>query len=88
MVGPGAKSVNEVTSPERIYIRVASTKDQALLTTLKATLDEYRGSTEVVLVLGDETNRQAIKLPAGLDRESEGMFKLRELVGAENFKIH
>lgn len=87
MVGPGAKAVSEVTTPERIYIRVATTKDQALLTVLKQTLDEYRGSTEVVLVLGNETNRQAIKLPAGLDRESEGIFKLREIVGAENIKI-
>ena len=87
MIGPGAKAVGEITTPERIYIRVASTKDQALLTSLKQMLDDYRGSTEVVLVLGDEINRQAIKLPAGLDRHSEGMFKLRELVGAENLKI-
>lgn len=87
MIGPGAKAVNEVTAPERVYIRVASTKDQVLLTSLKQMLDEYRGSTEVVLVLGDETNRQAIKLPAGLDRHSEGMFKLRDLVGAANLKI-
>lgn len=87
MVGPGAKAVSEITAPERIYIRVESSKDQVLLTSLKQTLDEYRGSTEVVLVLGDENSRQAIKLPAGLDRDSEGIFKLRELVGVKNLKI-
>ena len=87
MVGPGAKAVSEVTTPERIYIRVASTKDQTMLTSLKQMLDKYQGSTEVVLVLGNETNRQAIKLPAGLDRDSEGLLKLRALVGADNLKI-
>ena len=87
MVGPGAKAVSEVTTPERIYIRLATTKDQTMLTDLKQMLDEYRGSTEVVLVLGDENNRQAIKLPVGLDRDSEGFFKLRDLVGAENLKL-
>lgn len=88
MIGPGAKAVSENTSTEKIYIRVASTKDQVMLTNLKAMLDQYRGSCEVVLVLGDENNRQAIKLPVGLDRESEGLFKLRDLVGADNLKIH
>lgn len=87
MIGPGAKAVSEITTPERVYLRVASSKDQTLLTTLKQTLDEYRGSTEVVLVLGEDSQRQAIKLPVGLDRDSEGVFKLRELVGTENFKI-
>jgi DNA polymerase-3 subunit alpha len=87
MIGPGAKAVAEKTSVERLYIRLANSKDQAKLISLKQTLDEYQGSTEVVLVLGEATERQAIKLPAGVDRDSEALDQLRELIGADNIKI-
>ncbi|MDB5176133.1 MAG: dnaE [Candidatus Saccharibacteria bacterium] len=87
MIGPGAKAVAEKTGIERLYIRLANSKDQAKLMSLKQTLDEYQGSTEVVLVLGEATDRQAIKLPAGVDRDSQALDQLRELVGADNIKI-
>jgi DNA polymerase III alpha subunit len=88
MVGPGAKAVAE-TNPaaQRIYVRVSDSKDQVMLQSLKQMLDAFIGSTEVVLVLGEAASRQAIKLPSGLDRESEGLAKIRELVGADNIKI-
>jgi DNA polymerase-3 subunit alpha len=88
MVGPGAKAVAE-TNPaaQRIYVRVSDSKDQVMLQSLKQMLDAFIGSTEVVLVLGEAESRQAIKLPSGLDRESEGLAKIRELVGADNIKI-
>jgi len=88
MVGPGAKAVAEKTTPERVFVRVADSRDQGLLVTLKQTLDAFQGSTEVVLVLGDAVKRQAIKLPNGLDRDSEGLDQLRSLVGADNIKIN
>lgn len=88
MVGPGAKAVAEKTVRERVFIRVADSRDQTLLVTLKQTLDAYVGSTEVVLVLGTADKRQAIKLPNGFDRDSEGLASLQTLVGATNVKIH
>ncbi len=88
MVGPGAKAVAEKTVRERVFIRVADSRDQTLLVTLKQTLDAYVGSTEVVLVLGTADKRQAIKLPNGFDRDSEGLATLQTLVGAPNVKIH
>jgi DNA polymerase III subunit alpha len=88
MVGPGAQSVTEKTKPERIFVRVADSRDQTLLVTLKQILDEFQGSTGVVLVLGSAAQRQAIKLPNGFDRDSEGLDRLRSLVGAANIKIH
>lgn len=88
MIGPGAKAVSEVTTTKRLYIRLADTKDVTTLTVLKQMLDDYRGSTEVVLVLGNENARQAIKLPAGIDQEGEGLIKIGELVGATNIKLH
>jgi len=88
MVGPGAKAVAEKTTAERVFVRVADSRDQTLLVTLKQILDAFQGSTEVVLVLGDADKRQAIKLPSGLDRDSEGLDQLRSLVGTANVKVH
>lgn len=87
MPGPGAKAADEELKNQRLYIRLASSQDQQKLVSLKQTLDNFRGNTEVVLVLGDEINRQAIKLPSGIDRESDAMFQLRELVGADNIRL-
>jgi DNA polymerase III subunit alpha len=92
MPGPGARAATEPTdqstmSPARVYIRLSSSQDQAVLVSLKQTIDSFRGSTEVVLVLGDAAERQAIKLPSGIDRESDGLIQLRELVGSDNIKI-
>ena len=73
--------------PERVYIRLASTNDEETLLSLKQTLDQYHGSTEVVLVLGESDQKQAIKLPGGIDKQSDGVGKLKELVGTQNLVI-
>jgi len=87
--GPGAKAAvaNEPVLNPRLYIRLASSDDQQKLMTLKETLDAFQGQTEVVLVLGEAANKQAIKLPTGIDRESEAVTRLTELVGAANVKL-
>ena len=77
----------EKLTPERVYIRLESSDDQEKLLTLKQTLDAFQGVTDVVLVLGDAAKKQVIKLPTGIDRESEGLERLRELVGADNLKV-
>ncbi len=76
-----------LNNPERLYIRLSSSNDEAKLITLKETIDTHQGETEVVLVLGDANTRQAIKLPGGIDRKSEGLAKLEQLVGADNVKL-
>lgn len=76
-----------VLAPERVYIRLFSTKDEQTLVTLKQTLDSFQGGTDVVLVLGDETNKQVVKLPTGINKDSEGLSRLRELVGADNLVV-
>jgi DNA polymerase-3 subunit alpha len=68
----------------RLYIRLADTQDEKTLVTLKETIDGYRGPTEVVLVLGQAESKQAIKLPGGFDYNTDGLAKLRELVGSDN----
>lgn len=71
----------------RVYVRLVSTADQSVLLSLKETLDIHHGATEVVLVLGGPEQKQAIKLPGGIDHPGEGVDKLKELVGVENLVI-
>jgi hypothetical protein len=69
----------------KVYIRLADTKDQNTLLSLKAAIDEHVGSTDVVLVLGEA--RQIIKLPGGIREDEQAIGKLQSLVGAENVKV-
>lgn len=78
---PGAKLA------ERLYIRLHDTNDEETLLSLKQTIDSHKGPTEVVLVLGESSSRQAIKLPGGIDTGSSGITKLKEIVGADNLVI-
>ncbi|MGZ6005330.1 MAG: DNA polymerase III subunit alpha [Candidatus Saccharimonadales bacterium] len=76
------KSLNE-----KVYIRLMNTSDEQILLTLKETIDLHSGDTEVVLVLGESSTKQAIKLPGGIDRQSDGLDKLKELVGKDNLVV-
>ena len=88
MKGPGAKAADEVTlPPERVYIRLSDAGDSKVLLALKQTLDENRGGTDVVLVLGPDASKQAIKLPAGMNNAEPALSKLQQLVGADNVKV-
>lgn len=72
---------------QRVYIRMLSSSDESTLLNLKQTIDAHHGQTEVVLVLGEADNKQAIKLPGGIDQDSEAVAKLTQLVGADNLVI-
>ncbi|HET8991663.1 MAG TPA: DNA polymerase III subunit alpha, partial [Candidatus Saccharimonadales bacterium] len=84
--GPGAKAANESLNP-KVYIRLKGTDDQSTLLSLKQTIDNYQGPTDVVLVLGEAEGRQAIKLPNGINPESKGIEELRVLVGEDNLVL-
>lgn len=77
----------ELTKPEVLYIRLSDSGDEHKLLSLKQTIDDHSGATEVVLVLGQNATKQAIKLPGGIERDSDGVTKLQALVGAENIKF-
>jgi DNA polymerase III subunit alpha len=70
--------------PGRVYIRLMKSDDHELLQTLKMTIDECAGDSEVVLVLGPDSAKQAIKLPARMDCIDSNVERLRSLVGASN----
>jgi DNA polymerase-3 subunit alpha len=71
----------------RIYVRLPDSKDQQLLLSLKAIIDGHQGDTEVVLVLGNDSDKQIIKLPMRMTAAEAGIAKLRELAGTTNIKI-
>ncbi len=79
---PGAPA-----NPGRVYIRLQNSQDQELLRSLKQSLDESKGPTEVVLVLGPSDSKQIIKLPGGIETAQPTISKLEALVGADNIKI-
>jgi hypothetical protein len=58
-----------------------------MLSEIKQTIDDNSGSREVVLVVGADNSKQAIKLPAKLDDNEEALKRLKEVVGAENVKL-
>ncbi len=76
----------KLTKPEneRVYIKLASTSDQATLILLKQAIDAHSGSTEVVLVLGADKTKQAIRLPGGIDTSNGSLDSLQQLVGVAN----
>lgn len=77
----------EPAKTKKLYIRLANSSDESKLLALKKIIDEYKGDTEVVLVLGQDSTKQAIKLPAGIDQDGDGVIKLQELLGPENIKF-
>lgn len=72
---------------ERVYIRLMNSEDSALLLSLKEAIDRYQGDTEVALILGSESSRQAIKLPSKIQKDETALASLRQIVGEENVKI-
>ena len=77
----------EQVTLERVYIKLEDTGDEKKLLSLKQAIDTHQGETEVVLVVGEAAHKQAIKLPGGIDRDSEGLETLKELVGTENLVV-
>jgi DNA polymerase-3 subunit alpha len=76
-----------VSHNPRIYIRLESSDDPKVLLSLKNTLDNFSGTTDVVLVMGPEQSKQAIKLPSGVSSEENVLQSLQDLVGASNVRV-
>jgi DNA polymerase-3 subunit alpha len=74
--------------PKRLYIRLVTSSDNKLLSSLKTIIDAHPGDTEVVLVLGPETARQVIKLPSRIDPGQDLIGHLTTLVGPEGVRLH
>lgn len=82
-----AKKQALAEKPIRTYLRLSDTSDVEMLTTLKTTLDKMAGDIEVVLVLGNNDNKQAVKLPGRIDASASNIDKIGALIGSENVKV-
>jgi len=72
---------------QRLYIRMEDSHNQPKLHTLKEKLDGYRGETEVVLVTGEKTSKQIIKLPQTIDVSEESLRELALIFGSTNVVV-
>lgn len=82
-------STSKTAAPSlaRLYLRLFNSGDSDLLLALKQTIDNYHGEHEVVLVLGPDESKQAVKLPVKFSPEKEAMETLTALIGADNIKL-
>lgn len=78
----------DAEAAKRLYIRLQHSNDQDMLLSLKSAIDNRRGDTEVVLVLGQQDNKQIIKLPMRVKSDQATIVSIGELVGTENVKLH
>ncbi len=84
LTSPNSETANRV---KRLYIKLVDGSNEAELVSLKTVIDNHQGSMEVVLVLGDGSKKQAIKLPGGINENGDGVGLLVDLLGTENVKI-
>lgn len=77
----------QAAQPKRVYLRLSDSEDHELLLNIKRAIDERAGSHEVVLVMGENGSRQAIRLPGGISANTESLGQLGSLVGADNVKF-
>lgn len=71
----------------RVYLRLKHGDDHQMLLALKEVIDQYKGRTEVVLVLGDDDNKQVIRLPMRVAAETNVLDQLKLVVGHQNVKL-
>lgn len=81
-----SKPTVEITP--RIYIRLEGSDNQETLVGLREMIDLHRGDTEVVLVLGQPTDKQIIRLPMRMTATEDSIARLSALVGEANVKLH
>lgn len=87
---PHQKNVSTTASaskPAKLYIRVVDDTKPELLIQIKEVLDKNAGQNEVVLVLGEPTKKQALKLPFKVEVAEELTRSLAALVGATNVVV-
>lgn len=73
--------------PTRTYIRITESNDNELLRSLKAVIDSSPGEQEVILVLGPDSAKQAVKLPTRMYPDPTALQQLIALVGEECVKV-
>lgn len=78
----------ETPKPKRLYIRLKDTSDTKKLALLKTEIDQKLGNTEVVLVVGEDSNKQLVKLPTNIEPTEDLLNVLSNIFGQDKVKLH
>lgn len=81
------KPVATASVVPKIYIRLEDSSNQVILMSLKERLDGYKGTNEVVLVMGPKESKQAIRLPQTIDINEESIRELAGIFGSTNVVV-
>lgn len=82
-----AKAEKTALGAERLYVRLHDSSDHKLLSKLRTSFDAAPGDREVVLVLGTDQAKQAVKLPMRVTADDTLVASLQKLVGSDNVKF-
>lgn len=77
----------EEKKTDRIFIRMLNTDDTNLLLQLKSHIDTNKGDSEVVLVVGANDAKQAIRVPEKTSLTEASINELIQIFGKDNVKI-
>ncbi len=72
----------------KIYVRLKSSQEQDKLMAIKKVIDENDGGTEVILVMGQNGDHQAIRLPLKISSSRKVVDSLAEIAGQGNVKLN
>ncbi len=70
---------------QRLYIRM-NKSDETQLSKLKSVIDENPGTTPVVLVVGENDNKQIIRLPSSISPAEDLISSVTKIFGKESVK--
>jgi len=84
---PTEKTPTKKDKVSKLYLRIIDDSKPKIMQDIKLALDEYKGSSEVVLVLGEPAKKQAIKLPFTVTIDELLTRRLADIVGATNVVV-
>lgn len=73
------KVLDESEPVKKLYVQIKDPEDQEKLVSLKTIASEYPGETELILVLGEDTKKTALKMPFSVKIGDELETKLKEV---------
>ena len=78
---------NSELNKKSVYIKLKDSSDTSKLNNLKHIIDENQGDKEVILVIGDDDKKQAIRLPVRVSADDSTISIIEEIVGKGNIVI-
>ncbi len=82
-----AQTVNDdASSYSTCYVRIEKSSNDVLLA-LKQIIDAHPGMVEVILVLGNDADKQVLRLPHKIQPTEDALQVLRSLVGKNSVKL-